>query len=356
MKLKKYFLRLIFIPNIVLAALLLLTYLVTLLDPSIAGRLSFLGLFYPILLALNIAFIFLWMALKPKFMWCSIIVLLLGLGHIKEHFAINKTQKKIDGIKIMTFNSSAFRSWNKKTGHLARDENIDQFAGQVKHEDADVVFVQEGLAVSRDKLMEKLEFPYKCVIQECRLSVHSKYPIGDCSFYSIKFAANGILTSKLYLPNDTIQLINVHLTSNRINDKALNQLKGDKLDDKKTWKVLKSSLGNYTRAAELRIKDYQIIDSLVRNSTHRSIIAGDFNEVAMSKLYRTIRKTHKDAFVEAGNGFSATYKNLMNTLRIDYIFVDPSMDVTYYDVIKPSFSDHFPVIAHISLASQADNK
>jgi hypothetical protein len=62
---------------------LLLAYLAPLIDPELTWVLSFFGLFYPIILLANILFVFYWIFKKPKYIWPSLIAILLGWSQFK---------------------------------------------------------------------------------------------------------------------------------------------------------------------------------------------------------------------------------------------------------------------------------
>ena len=60
-------------------------------------------------------------------------------------------------------------------------------------------------------------------------------------------------------------------------------------------------------------------------------------------------RDRKDAFVEAGEGFGATYARLWPLLRIDYVLCPKSCNVLEHDIPRIELSDHYPVITEIAL-------
>lgn len=58
---------------------------------------------------------------------------------------------------------------------------------------------------------------------------------------------------------------------------------------------------------------------------------------------------HKDAFVEAGRGFGATYAPLWPLLRIDYVLFPESCKAVSHKIPRVGYSDHYPVITEIEL-------
>ena len=79
-----------------------------------------------------------------------------------------------------------------------------------------------------------------------------------------------------------------------------------------------------------------------------AFVCGDFNDNPMSYTYYRMTRDRKDAFIEAGKGFGATYARLWPLLRIDYILCPKSCDVASHDIPRIGLSDHYPVVAEIS--------
>ncbi|MGA0232338.1 MAG: endonuclease, partial [Saprospiraceae bacterium] len=67
----KWFIKFIFLINILLVSLTVLAYLSPFVNPNLTWFFSFFGLGFPILLILNLGFILLWLMLKPKYVLLS---------------------------------------------------------------------------------------------------------------------------------------------------------------------------------------------------------------------------------------------------------------------------------------------
>ncbi len=80
------------------------------------------------------------------------------------------------------------------------------------------------------------------------------------------------------------------------------------------------------------------------------IFAGDLNDTSDGEAWRVLVEGLADA---AGTVHRPTFSVASPRRRIDAIFVDPSCDVTRYEVVdSPAVrlaSDHFPIVADISL-------
>ncbi len=81
----------------------------------------------------------------------------------------------------------------------------------------------------------------------------------------------------------------------------------------------------------------------------KTIVCGDFNDTPMSYTYHQLQKKHKDCFVEAGNGFGATYSRLWPALRLDYILIPEEYRTIYHQIERVPYPDHYPVLTEIIL-------
>ena len=62
-----------------------------------------------------------------------------------------------------------------------------------------------------------------------------------------------------------------------------------------------------------------------------------------------MKKGRKDAFVEAGHGFGATFAALWPVLRIDYVLFPEKFNAVSHEIPRIPYSDHYPVITQIKL-------
>jgi endonuclease/exonuclease/phosphatase family metal-dependent hydrolase len=56
----------------------------------------------------------------------------------------------------------------------------------------------------------------------------------------------------------------------------------------------------------------------------------------------------KDAFDEFGTGFGQSF-DYPFPLRIDFILVEESIEITQFKTFEVKYSDHFPMMARINL-------
>jgi endonuclease/exonuclease/phosphatase family metal-dependent hydrolase len=103
------------------------------------------------------------------------------------------------------------------------------------------------------------------------------------------------------------------------------------------------------RSITRRPKQVDKVFSDIENCSVDAFVCGDFNDNPMSYTYYRMTRERKDAFVEAGHGFGATYSFLWPLLRIDYILIPENYMSVSQKTTRIPYSDHYPVIAEISL-------
>ena len=80
------------------------------------------------------------------------------------------------------------------------------------------------------------------------------------------------------------------------------------------------------------------------------IILGDFNDTPQSYTYQQLLKGRRDAFIEQGSGWGATYQKPLPFLRIDYILHDEELICTHYQSSSSIKSDHSLVEASFNIS------
>ena len=61
---------------------------------------------------------------------------------------------------------------------------------------------------------------------------------------------------------------------------------------------------------------------------------------SLIEAHRKLNKGHKDAFLDSGKGFGATYRQLIFPFRIDFILVDNLSSAYNFKVLEKKLSDH----------------
>jgi endonuclease/exonuclease/phosphatase family metal-dependent hydrolase len=119
--------------------------------------------------------------------------------------------------------------------------------------------------------------------------------------------------------------------------------------EKPELKKSKSLISKMQRAFRNRGAQVDQASVFIEQSPHPQIIGLDMNDVPNSYAYWKIRGDRNDVFLEKGFGIGRSFISILPTLRIDYIFSHPSIEVTQMTTLKLRFSDHLPVMADFRL-------
>lgn len=351
--------------NYVFVVLLLLTNLSTVVAPDLFWPISILGLGFPVLLISNFLFFVLWLLLWKRYMFYSLLVIILSyaliLDHIQFYNESTSVESTASSISILSFNVFNLSNNNSSIGIKSVRDDIVEF---VDDQNADLVCFQEfqsyptkGVNSVEDykkklQLLHVFSAPYLKKNNHKFLDllvVYSRYPIIN----SKKFYMDG----KIYgfyvdveIENEKIRLFNLHLESNHFNknDYDIFSDKDVNLDQKKrnqmvllVQKLKKYSVKRSYQARTIRTE--------VESSPYPVIVVGDFNDTPASYTYQHIRQDMLDAFKIKGSGYSNTYNGNLPPMRIDFMLFDTQMKVLDYQVLKPDLSDHYPILTHFTI-------
>ncbi len=141
MKKLNFFDKLIYILNSIFAFILILSYLIPKIKPSILSSISLLSLLIPMIITINVLFVIYWIVkLKRQFL-LSFTILLLGYNSIKSFVNFSNNSEYVGGnnISVMSYNVRMFNiyNWIKKTGVK------DSIANFINKKNPDIVSIQE---------------------------------------------------------------------------------------------------------------------------------------------------------------------------------------------------------------------
>jgi len=338
MKKLNLFDKLIYIINSLFAFILLLSYIIPEIKPSILSYLSLISLFVPIIFIINILFIFYWIIkLKRQFI-LSLVVILIGYNHLTSFISFSNNSEYVGGddLSIMSYNVNVF-NYNKFNNELSRDSIV----SYINLQGADIINFQE---YSNKFPFELESYPYKFEsVREGYLSfgqaTFSKFPIHSSGKIKFENSNNGAIYTDIIINRDTIRVYNVHLQSFKF-DKSLNIPVIDNAE-KLVFDLNNTFKKQQNQAEKLSLH--------ISNSPYKVIVSGDFNNTPFSYIYNLIKSDLKDSFVEKGNFLGQTYNYKSIPLRIDFILVDKLFKVNDFIIDKVNFTDHSPIISKISI-------
>lgn len=334
----------IFALNIVLIVGLLLAYCSPYFDPNEYWIFSMFGLFYPVLLFANIVMVLFWMLVEFKYLFASLIAILLGWSHLQGFINFSTHSDNPGELTVMTYNVSFFYPMRKgKTvDQVAKRKEVKAFFKS--HSDVDIFCLQESSKYSREILAASFPDYYAHEIPTRGTFIFSRFPIASAGEIDFGTSTNSCLWADLKLPTgQKIRMYSAHLQSNKVSAVASTVIDNANLQEKETWTGIQGILGKYSDASRVRARQAQMIADHAAKCAHRTIISGDVNDPPTSYTYSRLCGDYQDSFVEAGAGIGTTYAGKIPMLRIDYIFVDRGFSVESFGVIKEPYSDHYPV-------------
>jgi len=334
----------------VLAVLALgLAYMSPFVDPNKTSVFSFFGLFYPVILMVNLAMILFWMLVDFKKLFLSLIAVILGWSHLQGFVNFGGNETTPAELKILTYNVGfgyPVRSGRKEM-RAKNKEALSSFF--LMHDDVDIFCLQESSAYFSRRILREAFPGYHAVEVENQATfLFSKYPIVQYGNVPFGTSTNSCLWADFDLGNDTIRVYNVHLQSNSVSLDANEVIDNVNLQEKKTWQGIRGILGKYSASSKVRARQAQKVKAHALLSEYPTIILGDINDPPTAYSYRKLSNGFQDAFIQAGNGIGTTYAGKIPMLRIDYILVDDHFETKTFTVLEEPYSDHYAVKAGIS--------
>ncbi len=341
----KFLDRLMLWGNIGVIIMTLFAYIAPHVNPNYTWVLSFFGVFYPVLILFNFLFITYWVFRKWALIWPSLVCLLLGYNQFFGFIAFNapKGDTEKDNISIVNYNiSNALFAYDKDKGEKSLKRGA-MVSFLQEFDDVDIFCFQEVGDYGMEVLKKAFDKDYNFHAKNKGAVIVSKFPIIKKGEIDFGTRTNSCLWADIKTPYDTIRVYSYHLQSNQISRDAEKLANQTDLDQKQAWYDIRGMLSKFKNKHIKRVKQSGLITANVEKCPHKVILAGDLNDPPQSYTYQVFSKLGKDAFRTAGTGVGTTYNGVIPLLRIDYCFVDPTLDIHSCKIIKEGYSDHFPV-------------
>jgi endonuclease/exonuclease/phosphatase family metal-dependent hydrolase len=360
--------RTLIILNLITALLFTLACIAPYLDPARWWTISFLGLGFSIILFALLAFLIFWLFFKPRYVFISLVAMILGWKSIAVLFAINTDEtfvrsKPKSVIRVVHWNVARFIEWsrNNNAGSKKRLKMMDQLQAQ----NADVLCLVEFFhstdSIYYDNLpyvMKKLGYPYYNFSWEgdghkqwVGQAIFSRFPIVDSGV--VRFPKPGIQETLIHADitrgSDTFRVFTTHLQSFQFKPEDYKRIQKIKNREDSLLENSRNIFSKLRRATVLRSQQANIVRWELDRSPHPFILTGDLNDVPNSYTYFIIREDLKDAFLEKGLGIGRTFNGLSPTLRIDYMFASKEFEVLQFNRIAKDLSDHYMLVADFQL-------
>lgn len=329
---------------VIVAGLLVLSYLTIVVNPAEAWMVTLLGLLFIPLSIVNL-FLVLWAVkrrsravLIPLFAFLPAVLFMGRYVQFGE-----KDEPKDSGVplKVMSYNVGAFASCDR-----------DSLFAYIKSQDADIICLQEFYVDNISQVRSFLKTHFKEYKAEYFINHQYGKGSGNVTLSRFRAVDKGVInfdeSSNLAIYTDYVvqrrkfRVYNCHFQSYGISFNGIVrswQARGEDVFAETGRKVKKSIL--------LRPKQVDQVMDHIESSPLDAFVCGDFNDNPMSYTYHRLTRGRKDSFIESGKGFGATFSMLWPMLRIDYIlFPDRCVGISH-DTPRVSYSDHYPVVAEL---------
>ncbi len=314
----------LFWANVAVAAVYLLSAYAGHIDPRYFGYVSILGLAYPVMLCLLLAFVVVWAFLGWRRLWVTVAALALSLPQVLAFCPINVKGGKHD-LRVMTYN--VYHMMDPDGGRKSVFDDVEKFSPDIicMQETADVsVFKERTSSPEQWERLQKM-YPYMETFPNLSFGVMSKTPMRTLECFTNKDTYCYAIHQTV-VKGTTLYLINVHLESIGLtpSDKRM-YMRLTSPSEKKSIKGVRSRLFSKLdhafrcRAAQAE-ELHQKADSLLTAHPDAEVmICGDFNDTPYSYAYLTARGDFNDAYRDGGLGPVITYNQNRFYFHIDHI-------------------------------------
>lgn len=346
---------------LIVAGLLILSYLSILINPAKVWLISLVGLLFVPLSLLN-AFLLLWAVKRlSKSFVIPLLALLPAFFFVGRYVRIDTEEERSERmaaegerLKIVSYNVGRFALEDKEAGIDSRAECVDSVFSFLKSQDADIICLQEFRVPDADKVKSYVNRYMKGYNAEYYMFPSSSGAFGNITLSripvkgkgKIKFdeSANLAIYSDYQYAGEQFRIYNCHFESYNVSVSGL--LRGLVQRDSL---LIYSTGDKMKRSITRRPKQVDKVFEHIEECPIETFVCGDFNDNPMSYTYYRMTRGRKDTFKVAGNGFGATFASMWPMLRIDYILCPKKYAPVTHSTPRIPYSDHYPVVSQIAL-------
>ena len=343
----------------IVAGLLVLSYASIVVNPARLWFVSLAGIFFVPLSILNVILLLWAIKRRSRSMLIPLLALLPAFFFIGRYVQSDSDEDRIARMSH-TGNTLKFVSYN--VGRFAFDQGefssrtdcADSVFAFILEQEPDIICLQEFYISDVENiraLLRKRMGDYKA---EYYMFPSGKGAFGNITLSRLPVKNKGVIkfdgSSNLAIYTDyryngkDFRVYNCHFESYNISlSGLLRALSG------KDSGVFAETGNKMKRSIIRRPKQVNQVFSDIENCPIDSFVCGDFNDNPMSYTYYRMTRGRKDAFVEAGDGFGATFATLWPVLRIDYVLFPERFKAVSHEIPRVPYSDHYPVVTEIEL-------
>jgi endonuclease/exonuclease/phosphatase family metal-dependent hydrolase len=360
--------RFLILCNAAIAFLFILACLAPYINPDRWWFIALLGLGFPFLLIIVIAFMIWWLFIRRKWALISIIALLPGIKSLTVLFAFHSPStfnyvKEPSTLRLASWNVARFIEMkrNNNKGSQTRLKMMEQIAAQ----NADIFCMQEFFH-SNDSawypnivyIQSHFNYPYYYYSHDNDGDNHfigsiifSRYPIIDSGMVRFPRPSlpEALMHADIKMNDDTIRVFTTHLQSLQFKKSDYDKINKIKEAEGEVVSNSKTIFSKLRTGMSYRKIQSDIVRKVLADSPYPFLFCGDLNDVPNSYTYNTVRGDLQDAFLKRGFGIGRTFSALSPTLRIDYIFADQNFTVNQFNRVIKNYSDHYLILADLRL-------
>lgn len=315
-------------------------------NPNVLWPIGFFGLTFKVWLLANFVLLLFWLALKKKLWVYNLIILIIGSPIILRDIQFNKSEGESDGeIRMMLFNTRVQQIYNE-------GNTSEEIYTYTKDNDFDLVVLVEWF--NKKGYIDENAYPYQQFVRlqtarnkyDYGLMLASKHKILHWERIEYGHVSDNMTAFfDLEIGEEVVRVIATHLQSNSLGAGDYHKFLDFNFDDESTTHA-KTVVSQMRKSMARRAIQTTKILEVIEESPYPVIIMGDFNDTPQSFAYQQLRQGRKDAFIERGYGFGASYLEPFPVLRIDYILYDPDFECTAYKSNTEIESDHKIITAN----------
>lgn len=363
-------LKIILALNIIASLFLLLSSVSSNISPGRFWPAAFWGIIYPYLFILNILFIIFWLIFKVRYIFVSLIVILIWWRSPALFITYNKSVDTDSSyFKVMSYNVRLFGLFEVKKGKSQKSFFRDGIINLIQKEQPDILTIQEYYmnnsgkfktgSLIIDSALLKYHFEHFAFTSGKNhlfgIATFSRFPILNSGLIPLsKTGGNSCIFCDLAMGIDTVRVYNIHLASMHFAKEDYNFIteisNNPAISDTHFKTGLRKILSKMKQAFILRASQCEKVKGHILACPYPVIIAGDFNDTPVSYAYSNIRSAGlSDAFLESGQGTGFTYAGIIPLFRIDYILYGKDFSTANFKTIRKKLSDHYPVAVMMKL-------
>ncbi len=344
---------------LIVAALLALSYLSIVINPAKIWSVSLSGIFFVPLMTLNLLLLLWALKRRSKSFLIPLLTLLPSFFFIGRYVQFNSDEaidvpSSDNTVKIMTWNVGRFAMHDASAGLSGREQCMDSIVRYIKEQDPDIICLQEFSMKQSARAKDYIQNKFKGYTAEYYIYPDrggsfgnvtlSRLPVDGKGKIKFEESANLAIYTDHNVGDRRFRVYNCHFESYNISFTGVIRAiaRRDSTVMAETGTKMKRSITRRPEQVDQVFED-------IENCPVESFVCGDFNDNPMSYTYFRMTRGRKDAFVEAGDGFGATYSLLWPMLRIDYVLYPERYRAISHDIPRVPYSDHYPVITEIEL-------